>query len=335
MSVPMSDSCPVWNLTDLYEGIDSAAIQTDIRTCRADAAALADRAKGRLADLNAESLVAVIVDYEAVQERLGKILSHAQLVFAANTNDPAAAKHHQSMREVGSEIGAVLLFVELELARLDQARLDELFGKFGARPFWPMVEAGAGDGTVPVVRGGRNHDCRTCANRAGAWVRLFDETMTSLRFPFENGQVTESEILDALSSINSDRRKAAGQSLSTVLKQNERLFALVLNTIAKDKQIEDGWRGFERPVAARNLANDVDDVVVDALVSAVDSRNVDLAHRYYALKAGWMGQKQIDWWDRNAPLPGDNNRQYSWEEAKSIVCDAFAGFDPLMADNGD
>jgi oligoendopeptidase F len=119
--------------------------------------------------------------------------------------------------------------------------------------------------------------------------------------------------------------------LSAVLKRNERLLSLVLNTIAKDKQIEDGWRGFKRPVAARNLANDVDDEVVDALVSAVNSRNADLAHRYYALKAGWMGQKQIDWWDRNAPLPGDDDRHYSWDEAKRIVCDAFAGFDPAMA----
>ncbi len=327
----MPDSCPVWNLTDLYEGIDSAAIQTDIRTCRGDAAALADRAKGRLADLDADSLAAVIVDYEAVLERLGKIQSHAQLVFAANTADPASAKHHQSMREVGSEIGAVLLFVELELARLDQARLDVLLTNPALGRFGPWLRRVRAMAPYQLSDEAETMIAERAPTGAGAWVRLFDETMTGLRFPFENGRVTEAEILDALSSIDPARRKAAGQSLSAVLKQNERLLSLVLNTIAKDKQIEDGWRGFKRPVAARNLANDVDDEVVDALVSAVNSRNADLAHRYYALKAGWMGQKQIDWWDRNAPLPGDDDRQYSWDEAKSIVCDAFAAFDPAMA----
>ena len=104
-----------------------------------------------------------------------------------------------------------------------------------------------------------------------------------------------------------------------------------MNTIAKDKQIEDGWRGLARPVSSRNLANDVDDNVVDALVQAVNDRNVDLSHRYYSLKAGWMGKKQIDWWDRNAPLPGDDDRHYAWVEANQIVLDAFHGFDPGMA----
>ena len=120
-------------------------------------------------------------------------------------------------------------------------------------------------------------------------------------------------------------------SLSATLKANDRLLSLILNTIAKDKEVEDRWRGFARPVSSRNLANDVDDEVVDALVSAVSSRNADLSHRYYAMKADWLDVDQLDWWDRNAPLPGDDDRKFSWPEAERIVLDAFAGFDPDMA----
>jgi oligoendopeptidase F len=327
----MPDTCPIWNLTDLYDAIGSADIQTDIAACRRDAAALATRFKGRLADLDGDALAAAIGDYEAVLERLGRIQSHAQLMFAANTVDPATAKHHQSVREVSAEIGAQLLFVELELARMDGDRLDALLASAALARFHPWLRR---------VRAMAPHQLSDeietmIAERAptgvGAWVRLFDETMTGLRFPFDGGAVTEAEILDALSSTDAAKRRQAGMSLSTTLKDNQRLLSLVINTVAKDKAIEDGWRGFSRPVASRNLANDVDDEVVDALVSAVDQRNADLAHRYYALKAGWMGQKQIDWWDRNAPLPGDDDRRYGWDEAKSIVLDAFESFDPAMA----
>ena len=167
---------------------------------------------------------------------------------------------------------------------------------------------------------------------SAAWVRLFDETTTAMRFPFGGRDVTEAEILDALSHPDAATRAEAGQSLSTTLKSHERLLSLTLNTIAKDKQIEDGWRGFKRPVEPRNLANDVDDAVVDTLVLAVNQRNSNLTHRYYQLKAKWMGTKQLNWWDRNAPLPGDDDRKFSWDEARQIVLDAFAGFDPSMAE---
>ena len=165
----------------------------------------------------------------------------------------------------------------------------------------------------------------------GAWVRLFDETSTALRFPFQGGEVTEAEILNHMTSTTPAIRREAGLSLSSVMAENQRLFSLILNVIAKDKEVDDRWRGFERPVSSRNVANDVDDSTVDALCQAVNARTGEIAHRYYQLKARWMGSETIDWWDRNAPLPGDDDRRYSWDEAKAIVLDAFTGFDPEMA----
>jgi oligoendopeptidase F len=144
--------------------------------------------------------------------------------------------------------------------------------------------------------------------------------------------VTEAEILNKLSDPSADIRKEAGQSLSEVMQDNQRLFSLILNVIAKDKEIDDRWRGFNRPVSSRNLANDVDDATVDALAGAVTARMPDIAHRYYKLKAGWMGADKLPWWDRNAPLPGDDNGRFNWSDARQIVTDAFAGFDKPMAE---
>ena len=327
----MPDSCPTWDLTDLYADIGDTTITSDIAACRDAAAALAAAWQGKLDAADATEMATVITEYERIIEILGKAASHAQLEFAANTTDADIARHHQSIRETGAEISSLLLFVELELARVPQERMDELV-KVPALAHWVpwlrRVRAYAPHMLAPDME-------RMLAERApsgrGAWVRLFDETAASLRFPFQGADVTEAEILNSLSSGDAAERREAGASLSSVMKSNERLLSLVLNTIAKDKEVEDRWRGFDRPVVARNLDNDVDDETVDALVSAVDSRNADLAHRYYRLKAGWMGGERIDWWDRNAPLPDDDDRSFTWDEAERLVLDSFAGFDPKMA----
>ena len=328
----MPDSCPVWSLDDLYAGVNSPALKADMAGCQKAAKQLETKWRGRLGELTANQLIGVIKSYETILERLGKVQSHAQLLFAANTNDAAIAKHHQSVREVGAEIGAALLFVELELAKIDEDHMAVLLKASGLRHFAPWLRRVRAMGPFQLSDEIEKMIAERSPTGSGAWVRLFDETTTSMRFAFQGSEVTEAEILDALSSTDPAKRKEAGHSLSTTLKDHQRLLSLVINTIAKDKQIEDGWRGFDRPVSSRNLANDVDDNVVDALVEAVNGRNEDLSHRYYTLKSGWMGKKQIDWWDRNAPLPGDNDRQYSWTDAQEIVLDAFGGFDSDMAE---
>ena len=327
----MPDSCPTWDLTDLYEGIGDDAIAADLARCRREAERMESAWQGKIGNARPQDLATLIADYEQVLEALGKAQSHAQLLFAASTTDAQIARHHQSIREASADIGARLLFVELEIAALPSDHVDRLLetAEFAVwQPWLRRVRAFAPHQLSPDME-------RMLAERApsgrGAWVRLFDETAAGLRFPFGDAEVTEAEVLNKLSSPDADERREAGASLSQTLKANERLLSLVLNTIAKDKEVEDRWRGFARPVASRNLDNDVDDRTVDALVAAVDDRNADLSHRYYRLKAGWMGGDTLNWWDRNAPLPSDDDRKFSWDEARQLVLASFDEFDPQMA----
>ena len=154
-------------------------------------------------------------------------------------------------------------------------------------------------------------------------MRLFDETLAGLRFPLDGKELTSAEIFDLLSDKDRARRAAAAGSIAGVLERNTRLFALITNTLAKDKQIEDGWRHFPRPISGRNLANQVEDEVVDALIGAVRAAYPRLSHRYYAIKARWLGLEQLEFWDRNAPLPEDADRRVPWSEAKVVVLDAY------------
>ena len=326
----MPESLPIWDLTDLYTD-SSTSIQLDLDTAKQQTEKLV-RYEGHLSQMTGAKLAAVIADYQSVSERLSRIISHADLQFAADMADPQTGQHAQGMKEAISGFSSQLMFIELELAAMDEDSFQEALSDPDFYHFLPWLRR---------LRAFAPHQLETrleqmLVERApagrGSWIRLFDETAASLRFAFQGTEVTEAEILNKLSDPSADIRKEAGQSLSGVMQDNQRLFCLILNVIAKDKEIDDRWRGFKRPVSPRNLANDVDDATVDSLAGAVTARMPDIAHRYYQLKAGWMGADELPWWDRNAPLPGDDDRRFKWSDARQIVTDAFAGFDQPMAD---
>ncbi len=167
---------------------------------------------------------------------------------------------------------------------------------------------------------------------AAAWNRLFDDTMAALRFDFEGESLTLEPLLGKLQDPDEKKREAAANALATTLGANLRLFALVTNTLAKDKEISDRWRKFGDVADSRHLANRVEREVVEALVAAVTEAYPRLSHRYYALKARWFGKERLDHWDRNAPLPDAPPRVFTWEAARDTVLDAYRGFSPRMAD---
>ncbi|MEM0923813.1 MAG: M3 family oligoendopeptidase, partial [Pseudomonadota bacterium] len=167
---------------------------------------------------------------------------------------------------------------------------------------------------------------------AAAWNRLFDETMAGLSFEIDGKSLGIAETLDLLVSSDRDKREAGGRALAGKLGENIRLFTLITNTLAKEKEIEDTWREMPSPDHGRHLANQVEPEVVEALRSAVTAAYPRLSHRYYALKAKWMGLEKLEYWDRNAPLPDTDDRRIPWSEAQSTVLDAYGGFDPRMAD---
>jgi oligoendopeptidase F len=156
--------------------------------------------------------------------------------------------------------------------------------------------------------------------------------MTSLRFEVDGDKLSLEPTLNLLLDADEEKRRKAAEALSRVFNQNVRLFTLVTNTLAKDKEISDRWRGFTDVADSRHLANRVEREVVDALVSAVRDACPRLSHRYYALKARWLGMERLAYWDRNAPLPEEPKQSIGWDDAKSTVLEAYGDFSPRMAD---
>ncbi len=323
---------PEWDLTDLYAGPDDPTLEKDLQSVDREAAAFEADCKGKLANLSPGQFLEVITRYEAVEDALGRIASYSQLLFAGDQTDPKFAQFYQGIQERLTATTSHLIFFTLEINRIDDAAMEKLLSESGVARYRPWLED---------VRSFRPHQLSDEAEsmlhelsvvRAQSWTRLFDQTIAGLRFDIDGESLTEAQTLDLLSSADPAKRKTAARELARVFKANESLFALVTNTLAKSKAIEDGWRHFDRPISVRNLANQVEDEVVDALITSVREAYPKLSHRYYAMKARWMGAEKLNWWDRNAPLPDQDNREISWDDARATVLGAYGGFAPKMAE---
>ena len=324
-------SLPEWDLSDLYPGPQSAELARDLAESAGAAADFAQHYQGKLAGLEGAELAAAIAEYERIAETLGRLSSYAELRHAAEMTDPTISRQAQDMREKVTDISARTLFFTLELNRLEDDRLAKLLAAPSLERYRPWLRD---------LRAFRPHQLSDEAERlihersvAGrqAWIRLFDETLAALRFPFGGKELGNAEILHLLSDKDEAKRREAAKSLAKVLGENVRLFALVTNTLAKDKEIEDRWRRFATPAASRHLANHLEAEVVEALASAVEAAYPRLSHRYYRIKARWLGKEKLEYWDRNAPLPEDDDREIPWAEARACVLGAYGDFSPELA----
>jgi oligoendopeptidase F len=328
---------PQWRLDDLYESMDSPRFAADLERAQHEAKAFADTWRGKLAGVVAEAdagekLAAAVKAYEALQDLIGRVMSYASLLYASDTSDSARAKFYGDAHEKVTALAGDLLFFELELNRLDDKALD-------AAMAWPAL--GHYRPWLEDIRKEKPHQLpdeieqlflEKSVSGAAAWNRLFDDTMSALRFDYEGESLTLEPTLAKLSDRDEKKREAAAAALSQTLAANLRVFTLITNTLAKDKEISDRWRKFADIADSRHLANRVEPEVVEALVAAVTDAYPRLSHRYYALKAKWFGKEKLAHWDRNAPLPGAPSRIYDWESARDTVLAAYAGFSPRMAD---
>ncbi|MFZ5791230.1 MAG: M3 family oligoendopeptidase [Pseudomonadota bacterium] len=329
-----SAELPVWDLADLYPAPDSPRLTEDLASTARQAKEFRGRFEGKVAALDGAALGAAIAEYETLQERLARLQSYAQLRYAADLSDAEIARFHQTIDERTTDISAELLFLTLEINRLDDAAFAGKLKAPGLARYRPWLE---------VVRAFRPHQLSDELERmlhekritgAAAWTRLFDETIAEMRFTVDGRELMSEAALALLVERDGRLRKAAAEALAAGFRARLKTFALVTNTLAKDKEIEDRWRRFERPISSRNLANQVEDEVVDALIGAVKAAYPALSHRYYTLKAKWFGQAALDYWDRNAPLPEDEDRHIAWGEAKRLVLDAYQAFSPDLGGFG-
>lgn len=327
---------PLWDLTDLYASRDDAKVAADLEKARGLVEAL-NGLKGRLAvDQGAQALGdaldRAIQLYEQASDVLGALGAYAFLSASTARDDATAQGFEADVREKITAIATPTVWLTLEINQIDDAALEAaLNAHTGAARWRPWLRR---------VRAMKPHELSAeletfIAERGpitAQWPRLFDEQLAALRAKAGHEELTLAEALNRLSDAKPARRKAAAEGLSEALAARAPTLALVLNTVAADKAMEDRWRGFKRPADSRHLGNEVDGEAVDAMAEAVAAAYPRLSHRYYALKAKAMGKARLDHWDRNAPIETTAPRAFTWAQGREIVLDSFSDLGGDFAD---
>ncbi|WP_439155441.1 M3 family oligoendopeptidase [Yoonia sp.] len=324
---------PEWDLTDLYASPDAPELTRDMAWLETECADFAKSYEGRLASLDAAGLLKAVQRYEQIDVIAGRIMSFAGLRYYQITTDSERGKFIADCQDKVTVFTTPLVFYGLEFNRLDDDHLAGLLAENAElaryKPVFDRMRAmkpyQLSDELEKFL-----HDQSTVG--AAAWNRLFDETMAGLEFDVNGETLSLESTLNLLTEQDRATREAATHALAAVFQDRIKLFSRVHNTLAKEKEIEDRWRKMPTPQTARHLANHVEPEVVEALRNAVVAAYPRLSHRYYALKAKWLGLDRMQVWDRNAPLPMEITRTVNWDEAQDMVMTAYAEFDPEMAE---
>jgi oligoendopeptidase F len=324
---------PVWDLSDLYAAPDAPEIAADLDRVEAGARDFAGRYQGRLAGLDARGWLDCIAAYEGIERVAGRLMSYAGLRYHQNTADPARVTFLGDLQDRITAATTPLVFFSLEVNRLPDDLPERHFAALPGfaryRPVFDRMRAmkpyQLSDELERFL-----HDQSVVG--AAAWNRLFDETMAGLAFDVDGERLGLESTLNLLTDHDRARRESGARALARTLGDNIRLFSRITNTLIREKAIEDGWRKLPTPQAARHLSNQVEPEVVQALRDAVVAAYPRLSHRYYALKARWLGLDKLEIWDRNAPLPAETQRSIGWDEARETVLAAYAGFSPRLAE---
>jgi oligoendopeptidase F len=328
---------PEWNLADLYSGIDAPEVARDLARMDADCLAFETDYKGKLAEFTAREdggrwLADAVRRYEAIDDLAGRLGSYAGLVHAGDSVDAAISKFYGDVSERLTAASTHLLFFGLELNRVDDDVIERAMQTPELGHYRPWIEDLRKDKPYQLEDRVEQLFHEKAQSGYAAWNRLFDQTISSLRFKVGPRELAIEPTLNFMQDRSGEKRKAAANALAKTFKDNERTFALITNTLAKDKEISDRWRGFKDVADSRHLNNRVEREVVDALVASVRAAYPKLSHRYYALKAGWFKKKKLPYWDRNAPLPFAATGSIAWPEAQKMVLTAYRGFSPDMAE---
>jgi oligoendopeptidase F len=331
-----SEPLPQWELSSLYPAIDSPEIKRDLARSDEMCLAFEERYKGKLdalagAPKGGAALASAIRELEAIEDILGRIASYGQLVYYDNTTDPIRTKFFGDVQERITTSSLHLLFFTLELNHLADDVLARALADPALAHYRPWIDDLRKEKPYQLEDRVEQLFHEKSVTGQAAWNRLFDDTIASLRFKIGVRSLAIEPALNLLQDRDEKIRKAAAVALGKTFRNNLRAFTLITNTLAKDKEISDRWRGFTDIADARHLANRVEREVVEALVAAVREAYPRLSHRYYALKARWFGKKRLSYWDRNAPLPEVPTRAIPWSEAKDTVLSAYRAFSPEMA----
>jgi oligoendopeptidase F len=334
MSKENKKELPSWDLSDIYPSMDSPEFEKDMKSAAVKAERFEKRYKDNLEGLSGEEFGKAISEFEEISTLMNKTGVYAFLMKATKQTDTEIKAFESKTDDRHNDISRKTLFFNLEINKLSDENLADKLKAPEAKKYAPWLDGVRAEKDYQLSDEVEKVLHEKSQTGSSTWVKYYAELKARMRFEIDGEELTEPELASRYSSHDDKEREKAGKEYGRVTEDYNWQLATVVNNVAKDKQISDDLRGFKSPVSSRNLANQVEDEVVDSLVNTVKDNYESTSHRYYAMKAEMLGKENLEYWDRNAPLKGVESREYSWEEAKDIVYNAYKEFDPEIAKIG-
>ena len=321
---------PEWDLSEYYKGTDDKQIDKDIKKYAQLAAAFAKKYKGKVVALDAKAFVAALKEIEDISKLGSKLGGFAYLNSTTRLMDAKASALYQKVSETLSEAGTDLLFFSLEYNKMDEKAIRKLEEDKDVKTYAPYLKRVRKFKPYELSEDVEKTLLEKDVTSGSAWVRLYEESMARLSYEVDGKKYNDAQISRLCLSPDAELRAKAGKEINKVSKDNSFNVCYIYNMIMKDKAVEDKKRGFKLPMSARNLSEEVSDETVNALAQTVRDNYKNIAWRFYKLKAKLFGVDKIQYWDRNAPLPIEDDKSYSWEEAVQTVLKAYNEFSPKL-----
>ena len=319
---------PNWNLKEFYPSFTSNLINKDIKILKRKTGEFSLKFRGKLNSLKKKHLFQTLVDYEQIEELAQKIKSFAYLTYCTDQLNEKKKKFYQLIDESLSDIEKLIIFYGIELNNLNDKQLSVFFDskyKNWIKNHKKFKKFQKSEDNEKIL-------VEKSLTGSSAWIKFFDQSMTRLKFRFKENDLTETEIINLLTSTDQQTRKEAAEVFGKTLKENIFNFSFIINTLSKDLDIDKNIRGFKYSESSRHLLNQIDKSDVDSLVKTVTENYSKICHRYYKYKTKYFGSNKLKYWDRNAPYPNTKDFKISWNQAKDIVLDSYYSFDTRFGD---
>lgn len=332
MSKKKTDDLPNWDLSEYYKNEDDVQIDKDLALYTKKAASFAKKYRGRVAELDAEEFLKALRELESLSNLGSRLGGFAHLNSTTKMKEQKATALYQKVMEALTAAGTNLLFFNLEYNKLTPEQEKKLLADKKIAAYKPYLKRMRRFKPYELSEDVEKVLLEKDVTSGSAWVRYYEEYMSRLSYEVDGKKYNDAEISKLSLSPDAKVRAAAGKEINRVSLENSYTVGYIYNMIIKDKATEDEKRGFKRPMSARNLSEDVSDKTVDVLAETVRANYKNIAWRFYKLKAKLLGVEKINYWDRNAPLPIENDKEYSWNEAVETVLDAYKAFSPKLYD---
>lgn len=330
----MATRLPQWDLSDLYSGIDDPKIEKDFKRLVKAAQKFEMEFRKKLKKtISAKKLLEALSTFERIRRDRDILSGYAEMIFSTHSNDSEYQAFLQKVRSYVQEIERHLVFFEVGLAKLPVTYLRKLSKSSALENYSHYLQKQVNLACHRLTEAEEQIVNEKELVGPAALRRLFEQEFAVKHFDFElkgkTKQMGQSEILHLLHDSDQKIRKAAAKGLTKGLSEEVDRVAFIHNMLAYDHLIEDRYRSFDSPEASRHLENEVDQEVVDAMVSTV-RKQYSLVQDYYTFKKNVLGLRTLHDYDRYAPI-ATSNVTYTFKQAKEIVLEAFASFSPTFA----